>query len=297
MATQITAPVVVGADGSEGSLPAVDLAADEASRRGRPLRVVTAIHWPVLVAPAAPGERWELEEPARLRAQELLDEAAQRATSRVPSLTVTAEAVVGAPSAVLVEESANAALLVVGRRGAGGFAGLLAGSVATQIAAHAHCPVLVASPVGTATRGRVVVGVDADGNSAAVEFAFEEAAACRAPLVAVHAWAAPTVGMRDALTAEPPRFEDMRATADRTLTDALAGFGRKYPGVVVSKELVFSLDPAWELVERSRGAALAVVGSRGRGAVAGLFLGSVGHTLVHRAECPVAVVRPGGKQE
>ena len=55
----------------------------------------------------------------------------------------------GAPSAVLVDESRDADLLVVGSRGLGGFSGLLLGSVSQQCAHHAACPVvIVRAPAG-----------------------------------------------------------------------------------------------------------------------------------------------------
>ena len=50
--------------------------------------------------------------------------------------------------------------------------------------------------------------------------------------------------------------------------------------------------PVHQLLERSRGAQLVVVGSRGHGELAGMVLGSVSNALVHKADCPVAVVRP-----
>jgi nucleotide-binding universal stress UspA family protein len=49
----------------------------------------------------------------------------------------------GAPAAVLVEESQDADLLVVGSRGHGGFAQLLLGSVSQQCAQHSECPVVI----------------------------------------------------------------------------------------------------------------------------------------------------------
>jgi nucleotide-binding universal stress UspA family protein len=47
----------------------------------------------------------------------------------------------GRPAKVLVEESADADLLVVGMRGHGGFAGLVLGSVSQHVTAYAKCPV------------------------------------------------------------------------------------------------------------------------------------------------------------
>lgn len=49
----------------------------------------------------------------------------------------------GSAAQILMEESANASMLVIGSRGRGGFSGLVLGSVSQQCAAHAKCPVTI----------------------------------------------------------------------------------------------------------------------------------------------------------
>jgi nucleotide-binding universal stress UspA family protein len=58
-------------------------------------------------------------------------------------VAVTGEAVVGAPTATLLERSRSASVVVIGDRGHGGFTGLLMGSVSQAVLHHAACPVAV----------------------------------------------------------------------------------------------------------------------------------------------------------
>ena len=81
------------------------------------------------------------------------------------------------------------------------------------------------------------------------------------------------------------------ADEHRLLAERLAGWGEKYPDVPVQR-LVTRCRPAATLIEQSQHAQLVVVGSRGRGGLVGLLLGSVSHALLHHAGYPVAVVRP-----
>jgi nucleotide-binding universal stress UspA family protein len=134
----------------------------------------------------------------------------------------------------------------------------------------------------------VVVGVDGStGSAAAVEFAFEEAAARGTGLLAVYAWG---VMPYDAGT-DDPRIE--QRVADTALAEALAGWQDKYPEVPVEHRAMHSLVPVHTILDQSAGAGLIVVGPRGRGGFAGLLLGSVGDGPVRHADAPVAVVHTG----
>ena len=292
--------VLVGVDGSEQSLAALDLAAAEAKRRHHPLRIVSAYQWtmytytgmgPMAVPVTA-------SEPAGA-AKTILEQAAEATRTRHPEIQIMTEAIEGGAAAALVRESASASLLVVGNRGLGGFTGMLAGSVATQVASHSRCPVIVVRPGAdtsaiAATTHPVVVGVDGiERTQPAVEFAFEEAASRGVSLTAIHVWAEPPRSGDDQFKPVAYDYDEAHREATRTLAEALAGYQEKYPDVPVFREVVCSLNPAEQLLRVTKEAGLIVVGSRGRGGFSGLLLGSVGQALIHHADCPVAVVRTG----
>jgi len=297
MTTRTHAAVVVGVDGSEQSLLALDYAAGEAARRHQPLRIVMAFLWPLFV-PAMGATGMPLDDRVIEAGQGMLDDAAGRMRKRHPGLDISTEVILGSPGGVLVDESGQASLVVVGNRGRGGFASLLAGSVATQLATHAVSPVIVVRP-GTdhaaATTHPVVVGVDGfERTEAALEFAFEEASSRGVSLTAVHVWAEPPRSGSDELKPVAYDYDEARKDAARLLAESLAGFQEKYPDVPVFRELICGLDPSHHLLQASEEAGLVVVGSRGRGELSGLVLGSLGQKLIHRAKCPVAVVRGVG---
>ena len=289
------APVVVGVDGSASALMAVRLAADEAAVRNRPLRVVHAFIWPQLRAPLGPSPFGPAEGGLRNQAERVVAEAVAEATKATPGVTVTGAVVTGAPAVVLIRESRHAALVVTGSRGLGGFSGLLVGSVAVQVAAHAECPVTVAR--GTPRPdGPVVVGVDGSPlSNLAVGFAAEEAALRGTDLVAVRAFAGPvSTGPGDML----PLVYDMdllESQENLVLAESLAGIRERYPDVPVTARLVRGRT-ADALIEQSRSAQLVVLGARGLGGFAGLLLGSVSQAVLHHAHCPLAIVRPAGSE-
>ena len=287
--------VVVGVDGSAPSLAALRWAAGEARLRGRPLHVIHCFVWPSFAAGyGLIPDDWFDPRP-RVEAQRLMAEWIEQARAMAGGVLVTGVVVDGPAAPVLIEESREAATVVVGTRGTGGFAGLLLGSVATQVATHAHGPVVVVRPdfdPQTASGQRVVVGVDgSDAADVAAGYAFAIAAERSVELVAVRAWNPPKPPWR--IDVRPLVMDvDEIATAEMgLLRSSLARWEAAYPHVRVEQCLVAE-HAANALVSASQGAQLLVVGSRGRGGLLGRLLGSVSLRVLHHADCAVAVVHP-----
>lgn len=282
-------PIIVGYDGSPPAEAALAWALDEAERIHAPVRLVYAFEWSGVGAPVAPAVAWPDDE-ARRQAEGMVQVAAAEAAEDRPGVEVTGGLVDGPPATVLTNKSREAALVVLGNRGHGGFTGLLVGSTGVAVSAHAHCPVVVvrgARPAPHARAGHVLVGVDGSPCSLlALRYAFEQAAARGARLHVVRAWAPP-----------PPEWTPLTHDAaaitsaeQADVEELLAGWREKYPEVEVGVEVVADT-AAHALVKGSRYAQLVVVGSRGRGGFRGLLLGSVSQQLLHHSDCPVAVVR------
>ncbi|MCU1626669.1 MAG: UspA protein [Pseudonocardia sp.] len=282
-----TRPVFVGIDGSAAALTAARWAAHEAARRNLDLVLLAAV-----TAPNGPGRGQErYREVLHRAAWSHLDSAAAEVCFHVPGLQVQRSVEDGTAATVLADASKRAALLVLGRSGHSGFAGLLIGSIALAAAARAHCPVAV---VGGSAAARpeapVVVGVEGSAESdAALGYAFEEANARGVRLVAVHAWSDVVLDPRLMLLLD---WVTVEKSAHAFLADRLAGWTGKFPDVDVRTSVVRDR-PASALVERSTNAQLLVVGSRGRGGVAGLLLGSVSRAVLPHAHSPVVLVPTG----
>jgi nucleotide-binding universal stress UspA family protein len=278
--------VLVGFDGTDLARAALAMAAQEAGSRGLRLRILQAVE--AVAGAPVPGT------PPGAADAELAEEAAALARSMLPADRIDVEIVHGWAVDELLERSVGAAMLVLGR-GHPGVLGVLLGSVALDAATAASCPVLVVpdpGPDGASPDGIVVVGVHGVDDAAdALQQAFTEADLRGAQLVAVHASGyAASLGRADpgGLTRDPLGFDH-----DPTdlLRRALAPFRDRFPRVGVTEQLSEG-SPAHNLVEISAKAQLLVVGTRGRGPVKGLLLGSVGQHVVREAGCPVLVARP-----
>ena len=138
--------IVVGVDGSGHSRKALETAAAEAAAHGVPLTVLV-IHQAVRDVYGSASHYTDdaaLTDKAREAAQAETDQVLAALGSQPASVTVTA--VHGLPVDELIKASQGADMLVLGRRGFGGFARLMMGSVTDQVSRHAHCAVLIVPP-------------------------------------------------------------------------------------------------------------------------------------------------------
>ena len=284
-------PVLVGVDGSVCAEGALSWAAAEASYRHCPLHIVHAIDWPTTGNPIDMTVNGSMSRDLHAAAEWILGAAENHARRAAPGIGVTTELFVAGIASTVLSQAQDAVLVVVGSRGVGGFRGLLLGSVSATSAARAPCPVIVVRPhrdgtaFPTSPRGQIVVGVDgSEISTAAVRFAFQEAARRHVGVIAVHAAMArqrhPSYGGPAAIAEQ----------VEQQLFDESLDHLR-VPGIHLQTKLVHS-HPAQALIDESADAELVVVGSHGSGGFAGMLLGSVSQAVLQHAGCPVAVVRP-----
>jgi nucleotide-binding universal stress UspA family protein len=282
-----TLPVVAAVDGSEESMHAVEWAALEAQRHQAPLRIVTA---PALLPRMRPHNAVP-----RAVADALYDESARAlrdAVTRAKEVSsrplIEASMLAGPPALAVTGSGSGALMLVVGARGAGGFAALLLGSVSRYAAMHAACPVVVVREETSAVHREVVVGVhDPLDATAALDFAFGEAALRGATLVAVHSWSPLHIA-----SWRPADAERLATEADAILAEALAPWRDKHPDVPVRQDVVHS-HPARVLAAYAGRADLVVIGRHGRGAGGGSVnaaIGAIQHAVLGHAHGPVVIV-------
>ncbi|MER6735899.1 universal stress protein [Streptomyces puniciscabiei] len=284
-------PLVVGVDGSDSSLAAVDWAVDEAARHGLPLQLVHASLWEVYEA-AQPS--FSTDRPAKeVMAEHIVASCVERARRRDPEVKVSGRVLAEDAVSALLRAGPEAFALVTGSRGRGEIAGMLLGTVSLEVAARAVCPVVVVRGAEANRRGafgRVVVGVgDATGGAGAVRFAVREAEVRGCALTAVRAWRNPAQEPVDhmLIADDAARLREERVST--SLEDALREAVREHPQVDVRRKAVEGTAHK-VLLQESAEADLIVVGAQRRHGHFGLQLGRVGHTLLHHSDCPVAVV-------
>ncbi|EUA10863.1 universal stress protein [Mycobacterium kansasii 732] len=291
--------IVVGVDGSAASNAAVSWAAQDATLRHLPLTLVHMVNaavpmWPEM--PMAMGmAAWQEEDGRQVLEQAV--KIAEEAVQAHREITIHSELRWSPPVPTLVELSAEAELVVVGSYGRGAVARAVLGSVGSALLRRANCPVAVvrdpdpaaADPAHRAQlqQAPVVVGIDGSPVSElATAIAFDEASRRGVELKAVHAWS-------DLEVVDLPGLDwaTVKAEAEQTVAERLAGWQERYPDVTVHR-LVVCDRPARELIDQAQSAQLVVLGSHGRGGFTGMLLGSVSNAVVHSVRTPVIVARP-----
>lgn len=281
--TAANPPLVVGIDGSEAALIALDWASDEAAANGWPLRLVYV------------AERYAAHVSTMVVGREIADavfaEARQRLRGRGRrALEVTAVMRHGSPRRVLLREASRTRGLVIGREGAGQFAELTLGSTAFACAMHARVPVTVVPRSWRPRRSgerTITLGVDGSPRCRAViEYAFATASRQGARIVAVFAVRRP----EPVLTPEQAVDSEGETKAKRILAEQLSEWRSKFPEVRVT-EVVEAGHAAAVIKQHAADADLVVVGARGHGTVTGMLLGSIARAVLQHVDRPVAVVR------
>lgn len=285
--------IVVGIDGSAASNAAVCWAARDAAMRHVPLTVVHMVNAAVPMYPAIPLSTgvavWQEEQGRQVLEQAV--KIAEDAVTTDRAIDIKSELRCAPAVPTLVEMSKDAELLVVGSNGRGAVARLLLGSVSSSLVRIARCPVAVIRDedplMPHPQQAPVLLGIDGSSASElATAVAFDEASRRGVELTALHAWS-------DVDVFELPGMDwsAVKAEAERSLAESLAGWQERYPDVTVHR-LVVSDRPARQLIEKSESAQLVVVGSHGRGGLSGMLLGSVSNAIVHSVRMPVIVARP-----
>jgi nucleotide-binding universal stress UspA family protein len=284
--------VIAGTDGSDPSLRAVEWAAREAALRGASLRIVAV---PVLLRrmswqPGPHSTPDTVADAIRRFYEQALATAAACATEAEPDVAVETALLQGRPARALAEAAADASMLVVGSRGAGGFGALLLGSVSRYVATLAPGPVVVAREEAEAGHGEVVVGIRDLDQGKAIAFAFDEARLRRARLRAVHAWRWFLPEMRLTGTERPGAdAREVTAEAAGWLADLLTFWREKYPDVEVAPDVAHG-SPARVLAGASARADLVVLGRNSVDDSWQPSTGATAHALLSHAHSPVAIV-------
>jgi nucleotide-binding universal stress UspA family protein len=279
-------PVVVGCDSSWESQNAVVAATREASRRGTELVLLA-------VAERRPHRPDRLAWVTRVEAESARD--AQRAADLAMAKAVATDAALAVQTVIvkaidspeLVDSAGQAGLLVLGRRGDGGWVVFSLGSTSAELARRFDCPILVVHdqerPSQTQRFGperAVVAGMDTGGAGAVLSVAVTESVIRGLPLVVVHAL-------------QGGKGVDRTAIAEGWRRYRAALREAQLPAYLPSRLVITQDDPVQALLNRVGPADVLVVGTQGQGRLEGLIMGSVSRQILDKMTCDVIVVRPG----
>jgi nucleotide-binding universal stress UspA family protein len=266
--------IVVGVDGSPGSRQALAWAVEEARRRHATVHAVTAWTFPPLAA-MTPIPSPTLDEFCQM-AHATLDEAlADVAPHDVP---MTQRVVQGKPAVVLAGEPAADDVLVVGRRGLGGFERLLLGSVSRGVLHRTHVPTVVV-PSTTHVGNGIIVGIDGMTNDALLAAAVDAARLRQTGCTVLHAV---ETGLSGVGITGAEAVAVLLEAGNTIAAEAVAELSALH---VETRGHSVVGSAAAVLVDAAEQAELLIVGRRSHG-----ILGSVADACAAHAACPVLVV-------
>jgi nucleotide-binding universal stress UspA family protein len=272
--------IIVGLTDAAASRRAVDWAARRATDLGQRLLLFSVIG-------GAVGAVGEDDVVARVVAAATARVEAEAATLTASGIEVEVRVTPGDPVSLLVEASADAALLVIGGepRGRG-----RRGQHGGRLAAGAHCPVVVVPETEGGARRGVVVGVDgSETSNAAIDFAAAEAERLGEPLRVVAAWM-PVAVPGDFGVYPDVYLSDLQGITQANVDRVLASVTARHPALEVTSH-VGEGDPAAVIGDEAVTASLVVVGSHGRSGFARFLLGSVSEEVLSHLAAVTAVVR------
>jgi nucleotide-binding universal stress UspA family protein len=268
--------ILVGLDASQASWTALLWAANRSTDRPARIRIVHAL---------------EAGDTDVFVVRERLAEAAAFVRGTAPGAVVETSVERGFTADVLVDDTADADLVVIGAHRARRVRSALTGSLPERIATRAPVPTVVVPDDWTFGTGPIVVGIDADTAEAALAFGLHEGRRTRRSVRLVHAWrvtapvaARPIALLEDASSADEQSARLALGAAEREAA-------RLEPSVPVRSTL-WEGDAAEALATAGVEASLIVVGRRHRTAIGGELFGSVARATLHRSKTPVVIV-PG----
>ncbi|MDR7381795.1 universal stress protein [Promicromonospora iranensis] len=277
--------IVVGVDGSDESLAALDWAARAADLHDACLTAITTYITPMTPDPGIGNPVAQVRDDAERAAQA----ARARIGSRRPgNRDVEVLVLPGSAHHVLSQRSTTCDLVVVGRRGLGRLDRLLLGSTSAALAASAPgATVVVPAGATTGDPRRVRVGVDRNDEPDVLGAAFAEASARGCPLEVVHV--SRTDPAASMLFEIEPFAQAWQEATNAGLADRVARWSEKYPRVTCTVTIRRG-DRVPALLDDLTPDDLLVVGGRRHQPALGRMLGSVPDAVLRTAPCPVLVV-------
>ena len=281
-----TPRVVVGVDGSPANRSAVMWAAYYAHRIGLPLELVHIVDEAVQTSPYFTPD--EIKAAAGLA----IAPAAEEVKVTYPDLPVTVQTMYGHPARTLRRVSSRATLLVVGRRGHGGFTRMLLGSVSAAVANHAAIPTVVVPKdwdVLMHAHEPIVVGFDGSpGSDAALRLAMDTLVPPWGTVHLVHAWGEQLVFLAETMVAHGG-VDNWQGDAAALVKLAAEPWRLKHPDIKIVEEIPQG-HVSGCLTRESERAQILLVGAHPASRLHAFVVGSTTNNVLYHAHCPVIVV-------